>query len=63
VKTFLIIIVTLTLSMVPIITLSQENNADQEPLSYKISVNVKLLPVFAMDKNGSPVFDLEKEDI
>jgi len=63
VKKFLIIIVTLTLSMVPITTLSQENNADQEPLSYKISVNVKLLPVFAMDKNGSPVFDLAKEDI
>lgn len=62
-KTILTIIVTLVLGMTPFTLYSQEDNTDQEPLSYKISVNVKLLPVFALDKKGNPVFDLEKEEI
>lgn len=63
VKIILTIIVTLVLSLVPITSLSQEDNTDQKPLSYNISVNVKLLPVFALDKNGWPVFDLAKDEI
>lgn len=37
--------------------------ATQEPLKYKISVNVLVIPVFAVDKQGEPVFDLKKEDL
>lgn len=64
-KIILIIIFGLLLSLVfggpP--ALSQEKEPETEPLSYKISVNVKLLPVFALDDNGSPVLDLEKEEM
>lgn len=43
--------------------LPQQEEPETEPLSYKISVNVKLLPVFAMDDNGNPVLDLKKEEM
>jgi VWFA-related protein len=64
-KIFLIIIFGLLLSLVSgdIPALSQEKEPETEPLSYKISVNVKLLPVFALDDNGSPVLDLEKDEM
>lgn len=39
--------------------LSQE----QEPLRYDVSVNVVVVPIFAVDKNGKPVFDLKEEEI
>ena len=40
--------------------LSQE--AD-EPLKYNVSVEALTFPVFAVDAQGNPVFDLKKEDI
>ncbi len=36
---------------------------DPDSLAYQVSVNVKLLPLFAQDKDGNPVFDLSMEDI
>ncbi len=37
--------------------------AQDQPLKYNIYVNVKLLPVFALDSDGNPVFDLKKEEM
>jgi hypothetical protein len=36
---------------------------DQEPLKYKISVDVMVVPLFAVDEQGKPVFDLKKGDL
>lgn len=35
----------------------------QDPSEHKVAVNVKLLPIFAVDTDGNPVYDLKKEDI
>lgn len=35
----------------------------QEPLPHQVAVNVKLIPIFAVDDDGSPVYDLKKEDL
>jgi hypothetical protein len=34
-----------------------------DPLKYEVSVNVKLLPLFATDKQGEPVYDLEANEL
>ena len=34
-----------------------------DSLRYQVDVNVKMLPVFAVDAQGNPVFDLEKKDM
>ncbi len=54
-KILLIIILILLLSIMQL--------AQEEPLKYSIYVNVKLLPVFALDSDGNPVFDLKKEEM
>jgi len=35
----------------------------QDPSEHRVAVNVKLLPIFAVDTGGNPVYDLKKEDI
>ena len=35
----------------------------QEPLKYKVLVNAMAVPLFAVDTNGNPVFDLKKEEL
>jgi len=35
----------------------------QEALKYKVSVNALVVPLFAVDQNNQPVFDLTKEDL
>jgi len=35
----------------------------QEPLKYKVVVNAMAVPLFAVDTNGNPVFDLKKEEL
>lgn len=35
----------------------------RDPVEHKVAVNVKLLPIFAVDTGGNPVYDLKKEDI
>ena len=54
-KIILIIILVLLLSMMQL--------AQEKPLEYSIYVNVKLLPIFALDSDGNPVFDLKKEEM
>jgi len=41
----------------------ESTKTTDDALSYRVDVNVKLLPVFALDAAGSPVFDLEQEDM
>lgn len=41
----------------------ESTKATDDSLSYRVDVNVKLLPVFALDADGNPVFDLEQQDM
>lgn len=34
----------------------------KDQLEYEVSVNVQLVPVYALDKKGNPVYDLKQED-
>lgn len=49
--------------MMPFFILPQDEDPGPDKLEYNISVNVKLLPVFAVDNSGNPVFDLDKNEI
>ncbi|MCP5105543.1 MAG: hypothetical protein GY950_19305 [bacterium] len=42
---------------------SAEKQVFDDPATHRVAVNVKLLPVFAVDAQGNPVYDLKKEDI
>lgn len=70
----LILLLSLSLGMFFVTTIAQEKQefieVQQEPtkpasdsLHYQVNVNVKMLPVFAVDAQGNPIFDLEKEDM
>lgn len=41
----------------------KQEKSSQDRLTYEVSVDAHLLPVFAVDKQGNPVYDLKKEDI
>lgn len=43
------------------IALSQEDW--QQPLKYEVQVQAQLIPFFAVDKRGEPVFDLHQEEV
>ncbi len=36
-----------------------QDKDDQERLEYHVSVETQLVPIFAVDKKGNPVFDLK----
>ena len=36
---------------------------DQERLKYQVSVEAQLVPIFAVDKKGNPVFDLKPDEL
>ncbi len=36
---------------------------DEETLQYEVKVNMQVIPVFALDNDGNPFFDLKKEDL
>jgi VWFA-related protein len=42
---------------------SAEKEFFEDPASHQVAVDVKLLPIFAVDAAGNPVYDLKKEDI
>jgi VWFA-related protein len=45
-------------------SVAQESAKNEEDsLNYQVDVSVKLLPVFALDANGNPVYDLEQQDM
>jgi hypothetical protein len=41
----------------------QQKEDDQEPLKYQVEVDAYLVPFFAVDKEGKPVYSLEEKDI
>ncbi len=40
-----------------------KDNSDNDQLKYNIEVNAQVIPFFAIDKKGNPVFDIEEKDI
>jgi len=50
---------------IPTLFISAQNQEDilQKRLQYEISVNVQLIPIFAIDSLGNPVYNLKKEEI
>ncbi len=37
--------------------------SNQEPLKYEVAVNVIVVPIFAVDSKGQPVYDLKEEEL
>jgi len=56
----MLLIVLILLTGIPFFTQDQD---PQEPLKYKVLVNVMAVPIFVVDTNGNPVFDLKKEEL
>jgi VWFA-related protein len=44
-------------------TVASQPPRPQAEEKYQISISVKIIPIFATDANGEPVFDLKKEDL
>jgi VWFA-related protein len=42
---------------------AQEVQQEHEPLKYDVSVKARIIPVFAVDSAGKPVYDLKKEEL
>ncbi len=40
-----------------------KDNSNNDQLKYNIEVNAQVIPFFAVDKEGNPVFDIEEKDI
>jgi VWFA-related protein len=43
--------------------LSGQNPQENQDLSYEVRVSAQLVPIYAVDKKGNPVFDLKQEEI
>lgn len=56
-----IIYILLAFSIVTV--LPGQNQQQDKDLSYEVSVSAQLVPVYAVDKKGNPVFDLKKNEI
>lgn len=41
----------------------QEENSNRESIEYQIEVEAQVIPFFAVDKRGEPVYNLEEKDI
>jgi hypothetical protein len=41
----------------------EDMDKKDEELSYAVDVNAQLVPIYAVDKNGNPVFDIKREEI
>ena len=39
-----------------------QEKSDKDELSYEVSVDAQLVPIFAVDKEGNPVYGLKQED-
>ena len=42
---------------------SRQQVDPDKPLQYEVSVSAQLVPIFAVDSRGNPVYDLEQEEI
>ncbi len=54
----ILLVFLLTCAVMP----GQSEKQDRD-LSYEVSVSAQLIPIYAVDKKGDPVFDLKKEEI
>jgi len=45
------------------ISFSQEQEKEHTPIKHEVSVTRMLIPVFALDSKGNPVYDLQKDDL
>ena len=41
----------------------QNNEPQHDALTYDVAVSAQIIPIYAVDKKGNPVFDLKQEDI
>lgn len=41
----------------------QTNQFEHDPLHYDVQVTAQVIPIFAVDKNGDPVYDLKEEEL
>ena len=62
VKFILFIIILLSFTMNFLFPQDKDNSNDDQ-LKYSIEVNAQVIPFFAVDKEGNPVFDIEEKDI
>ena len=53
----------LILLLAPFLTGQDQENKLLKRFQYEVSVNVQLIPMFAIDSQGNPVYDLKKEEI
>lgn len=58
------LIVILILVLLPALVTPDQSQVqtDKDRLEYEVTVDARLVPVYAVDKKGNPVFDLKKED-
>jgi len=45
------------------IVTAQSTETSHDPLSYDVQVDAQIIPIYAIDKKGNPVFDLNIEDL
>lgn len=57
-----VVLYALILCMMPLLAWGQEPPAHNR-LEYQVSVSAQLIPVFAVDANGDPVYDLKQEEL
>ena len=62
VKFILFIMILLSFTMGFLFPQAKDNSNDDQ-LKYRIEVNAQVIPFFAVDKEGNPVFDIEEKDI
>jgi hypothetical protein len=41
----------------------QTNQIQHDPLHYEVQVTAQVIPIFAVDKKGNPVYDLKEEEL
>ena len=42
---------------------AQSREREHQPLEYQVQVNAQIIPIYAVDSRGNPVYDLKAEDI
>jgi len=58
----LLVLAVCIMVVVPFLT-EAESYQEHDPLEYNVSVRAQIIPIFAVDEKGEPVFDLKEEDI
>lgn len=61
-KTVLVIIAVFVLFVVPFTT-EAESDDEQQKLEYDVNVRAQVIPIYAVNEKGEPVFDLKEEEI